>query len=233
MTFAGWERPVELLTERLVGATDDQIAAAKAIGLSLRAGIPALVAAHLISARLYEPLRLREASGTSEEQIQYGLELARATKSRDVAATDLADKGSFDAWIDVLHARRAKAALERLKPCAGDVAVRSNGDLDEIASIGADGGVTPVVRSGACESSMRPARWASEDEDDEANQAYARAGHPQVARGRQDARRAEGHRGDREGVRRAISFSPSISRAWLATISGLPVGGTAPFHAAL
>jgi hypothetical protein len=141
MTFPGWERPVELLTERLVGATDDQIAAAKAIGLSLRAGIPALVAAHLISARLYEPIRLREARGTSEEQIQYGLELARATKSRDVAAADLADKGSFDAWIDVLHARRAKAALERLKPCAGDVAVRSNGDLDEIASIGADGQV--------------------------------------------------------------------------------------------
>ncbi|MDX6705737.1 MAG: hypothetical protein QOI48_1583 [Solirubrobacteraceae bacterium] len=79
MTSPDWERPVELLAERLVSATDDQIAAAKAIGLSLRNGIPALVAAHLISARLYEPLTLREAKGTSEQQIEYGLELARAT----------------------------------------------------------------------------------------------------------------------------------------------------------
>jgi len=30
-------------------------------------------------------------------------------------------------------------------------------------------GVTPVVRCGACESSMRPRRWASEDDHDEAH----------------------------------------------------------------
>jgi hypothetical protein len=52
-------------------------------------------------------------------------------------------------------------------------------------------GVTPVVRSGACESSMRPRRWASKDGHDEAHEAHLRAGHPQVARCRPDAGRAE------------------------------------------
>jgi hypothetical protein len=41
-------------------------------------------------------------------------------------------------------------------------------------------GVTPVVRSGACESSSRPRSWAARTPTHEATQAYFRAGHPQA-----------------------------------------------------
>ena len=42
-------------------------------------------------------------------------------------------------------------------------------------------GPDPGGAVGACESSIRPARWASEDDHDEAHKAYARQGHSQAA----------------------------------------------------
>src|SRR4051812_44415544 len=41
-----------------------------------------------------------------------------------------------------------------------------------------------MVRSAACESSVRPGSWARRGRSREAAQAHPRAGHPQAARGR-------------------------------------------------
>jgi len=66
--------------------------------------------------------------------------------------------------VDAILQRTADALSE---PCA-----------DLLERVRGAPGVTPLVRSGACESSMRPRRWASKDRHDEAKQAHSRAGHP-------------------------------------------------------
>lgn len=141
MTYTVWKGAVAALEARLAPATEDQKAAASAVGIVLDPALPGLVAAQIISAHLFAPVRPESSKVPSEDQIEYARRLARATKSAPVAPEQLAHGPLYDAWIEILHDRRAKMALERLKPEAGDIVIRSNGDLEQIASIGADGQV--------------------------------------------------------------------------------------------
>ena len=73
--------------------------------------------------------------------------------------------------------------------------------------------LTPVVRSGACESSTRPRSWTRRERSREAAQAHPRAGHPQAARGRPAARRGPAR-------------SPRSARPWRSLSRRITAGAT-------
>jgi hypothetical protein len=66
------------------------------------------------------------------------------------------------------------ASARRLSAAAGGSPFTSCASRSQILSCS---GVTPVVRSGPCESFLRPGSWASKERSREAQQAYAGADH--------------------------------------------------------
>lgn len=89
MTYNVWKGAVAALEARLAPATEDQKAAASAVGIVLDPALPGLVAAQIISAHLFAPVRPESSKVPSEDQIEYARRLARATKSAPVAPEQL------------------------------------------------------------------------------------------------------------------------------------------------
>jgi Domain of unknown function (DUF4263) len=122
-----------------------QVLAAK-LGYDLPHDTPEPVAAELLRRQVSDALLLQESSSASDGQIEYLADLADETGSAEPEHEY--DRRLADAWISVMHARRAVDHLERLRPEPGDIVeIRSHPDPDkaedhefrEISSIGSDG----------------------------------------------------------------------------------------------
>jgi hypothetical protein len=81
------------------------------------------------------------------------------------------------AWTVVLVPQVLRE-LDTLKMRSGNVGEKADGVIRRVKECD----LTPVVRSGACESSRRPRSWTRRERSREAAQAHPRAGHPQAAR---------------------------------------------------
>ena len=97
-------------------------------------------------------------------------------------------RNTWNVWT----AARAMIEGEAFDDLDEDVGLRPTGD---------EPGLTPEDRSDPYESFSRPGSWARKERSREARQAHAGADHPQVARGRADARRGQDDPGGGEGAR--------------------------------
>ena len=124
MSSANWRCAGATLRARLGPATADQRALAAKIGLTLRARIPARIAAAELSDHLGQLIG-HEVSSPTDWQAEYIEQLAPWSERGDATPKT---RATASAWIDVLLARRALEALTTLKPTVGDIVVEWRDD---------------------------------------------------------------------------------------------------------
>jgi hypothetical protein len=139
MVFTSWEQVCAVLAAQVVVVTPEQRRLAEILGVTLRDGEPARVAAERLRRALSEPLYVPPSRAPSAGQLELLDDLSHHWPDGDVESVTTSDEAS--AWIEVLTARRMIAALSRLQLQAGDL-VAKDGRLDEpeiVASIGSNG----------------------------------------------------------------------------------------------
>jgi hypothetical protein len=157
-----------VLRETIAFADDEQRSFAETVGLQLPTDVPALVAAAILREHLRGPLRQASSEAPTFGQLEYLHDLLDQTggsnpmgeaasepptkKQLEYLKSLLAEDDEPDpilgytklqvsAWIDVLSAKRALQALERLKPAPGDVVspIHRPAELWAVVSVSGNG----------------------------------------------------------------------------------------------
>lgn len=139
MVFTSWEQVCAALAHQVADVTPEQRRLAETLGVTLRDGEPARVAAERLTRALSEPLFVPPSRAPSAGQLELLDHLSHHWPDGDLES--VSTSGEASAWIEVLTARRVIAALSRLQLQAGDV-VAKDGRRDEpeiVASISTNG----------------------------------------------------------------------------------------------
>lgn len=142
MPRSDWQKVAAALRESADGPTADQVKLAKNVGLALDPSTPRPVAAALLRRHMRDSLGLPEPKPATDGQLEYLSSLIEQTGSAQPA--EIHGRDIADAWLEVMHARRAASYLEDLRPEPGDVLALEPQLFDrerlrELASIGDDG----------------------------------------------------------------------------------------------
>ena len=141
MQGSDWRKVAAALRESADGPTADQVKLAKKVGLAIDTSTPRPVAAALLRRHMCDSLGLRKSKPATRAQLEYLCDLVEQTGSAQ--PTEIHNQDVVEAWIDVIHARRAAGHLEDLRPEPGDILAlepQFGGEpLRELASIGDDG----------------------------------------------------------------------------------------------
>lgn len=148
MASEDWRVAAAALRARCANVGRDQVDLANKLDLKLPQRIPGLVAAQLIRDHLAGPLRQSSASDPTHGQVEFLHDLCEAlgVKYPSRATTN----ALASAWIEVLQARRALAALKELAPRPGDIVHPSSqpDDVGVIVSVSNDGRINVAGRGG-------------------------------------------------------------------------------------
>jgi antiviral defense system Shedu protein SduA len=140
MPETDWRKVVAQLRELAARPTVEQLRLARTLDLPVNEETPRPVAAALLRRHLREALELPSPDPVTDGALGYLEDLAGQTSSK--VPSRINDSEEVDAWVEVLHARRAANFLEALKPVPGDIVqveVKGGERLGEVASISADG----------------------------------------------------------------------------------------------
>lgn len=140
MPETDWRRVVTGLRDLAAQPTAEQLRLARTLGLPINEETPRPVAAALLRRHLREALELPAPDPVTDGAIEYLEDLAEQTSSK--LPGEIKDSEEADAWVEVLHARRAANFLEILQPTPGDIVQVDTKDgerFGEVASISADG----------------------------------------------------------------------------------------------
>lgn len=140
MSYDNWQDVLTALQRTYLDpANDDQKRLAKKLGIQLNENLPARIAAEKIKLALAPALLLENAPRPSPGQLTF---LSDLKEELQVSIPDPVSSSEASAWLDVLTAQRALAALRTLRLRRGDVVKRISAEEDEtevVSSIGADG----------------------------------------------------------------------------------------------
>lgn len=143
MVFDDWRDAVRYLRQNVEPADLQQLELASTVGIDIAPDTPALVAAALLERHLAEQLRAGSERPVSEAQEEFLADLCEDLSCPRPDA--IQSYQTMSAWLSVLVARRAIAALEREQPRRGDI-VADQRDPDKtvtISSIGSRGLIYP------------------------------------------------------------------------------------------
>jgi hypothetical protein len=140
MPETDWRKVVAQLRELSARPTAEQLRLARTLDMPINEETPRPVAAALLRRYLREALELPSPDPVTDGALGYLEDLAEQTSSK--MPSGINDSEEADAWVEVLHARRAANCLEALQPVPGDIVqveVKGGERLGEVASISADG----------------------------------------------------------------------------------------------
>jgi hypothetical protein len=139
MSYSTWRDAATAVRRHFGSVSERQLQVAQQLGIQLGRRTPRLVGAVLLREALADVLGSQASDPPTDQQMEYLRDLAEAVGAKPPKKIPSRDQA--EAWIEVMHARRALEALKDLKPEPGDiVALRTATDreVDEVASIGDD-----------------------------------------------------------------------------------------------
>jgi hypothetical protein len=140
MTHADWRDAIQSISEQLGTVTEEQRNLARLHGVELKEEMPRTVAAVALRSALRGPLCVDADREPSDGQLEF---LDDLSEYLEIERPSPDSYQEASAWIEVLSARRAIDALQRLELRQGDVVqlAGDEGAFAVVSSIGSDGTV--------------------------------------------------------------------------------------------